>query len=43
MSNDRINGAGTMTAEQIIGSFAILSMCYMGFAVCLYIINERKK
>ena len=32
-----------MTAEQVIGSFAIISMCYMGFAIGLYIINEKNK
>ena len=31
-----------MNIEQVIGSFAIFSMCYMGFAIGLYIISRRK-
>lgn len=30
------------TLEVIIGSFALLSFCYMGFAVSLWFINEAK-
>jgi len=37
------DGAANMNIEQVIGSFAIFSMCYMGFAIGLYIINERNK
>lgn len=31
-----------MSAEELVGSFFILSMCYFGFAVTLYIIMSRK-
>ena len=31
-----------MNIEQVIGLFAIISMCYMGFAIGLYIISRRK-
>jgi len=31
-----------MSAQELVGSFFILSMCYLGFAVTLYIIMSRR-
>lgn len=29
-----------MTIEQLVGSFFLLSLCYLGFAITLYIRNK---